>query len=185
MEHIKEIQNMEHSDEFSFSRPYLAPGEVILWRGKPGKGNLFVQQDIFLIPFSIFWCGFAVFWEVTVLVSGAPFFFGIWGIPFVCVGLYIVFGRFLWKAHIRKHTAYVITNRKIVRCRKNRIDMLEGKNMPSAHITAHKDGSGTIRFGQPTYGRRNNGFGTEETLFTLDNVPDVARVQQILFSMER
>lgn len=28
---------MEYTDEYSFARAYLVPGESILWKGKPGK----------------------------------------------------------------------------------------------------------------------------------------------------
>ena len=176
---------MEYTDEYSFARPYLTAGEAVLWKGKPGTGHLFTAQDVFMIPFSIFWCGFAVFWEVSVLTSGAPFFFGIWGIPFICMGLYLVFGRFLWSAYIRKRTAYVITTKKIIRARGNRIDMLDGRNMPPIHVTAFRDGSGTVRFGQPYYHHRRGSFTPNAGMFTLENIPDVAKVQQLIGTMER
>ena len=118
---------MEFHDEYSFARPYLSDGEVILWKGKPEKGHVFTPQDAFMIPFSILWCGFAIFWETTVVASGAPFFFKLWGIPFVCVGLYMVFGRFLWTAYVRKNTAYVITTRRIIRSRRGRVDSITTK----------------------------------------------------------
>lgn len=174
----------DYTDEYSFIRPYLAAGETVLWRGKPQKGHLVMAQDIFMIPFSIFWCGFALVWESLVITSNAPFFMWLWGIPFVCIGLYMVFGRFLWTAFIRKRTAYVITNRKILRARGNRIDMLDGKNMPPVHVTAHRDGSGTIRFGPDTFYRNGRGY-RNPNFFMLDNVPDVARVQQAIAAMER
>ena len=176
---------MEYTDEYSFARPYLTAGEAVLWKGKPGTGHLFTSQDIIMIPFSIFWCGFAVFWEVSVLTSGAPFFFGIWGIPFVCMGLYLVFGRFLWSAYIRRRTAYVITTKKIIRARGNRIDMLDGRNMPPIHVTAFRDGSGTVRFGQPDYHHRRSSLTPNAGMFTLENIPDVAKVQQLIGAMER
>lgn len=169
----------EMTDEYSFCRPYLTAGETVLWRGKPGKGHLLTGQDIFMIPFSILWCGFAIFWEATVIRNGAPFFFTLWGIPFVCVGLYMVFGRFLWTAWIRKRTAYVITDQKILRARGNRVDMLSTRNLPPMYVTAHRDGSGTIRFGEYRSRGRNQGPAP----FTLENLEDVARVQGILLGM--
>lgn len=177
---------MNYTDEFGFCRPYITPGESILWKGRPGKGHLFTGHDIFMIPFSIMWCGFAIFWEASVLTTPAPFFFKLWGIPFVCVGLYLVFGRFIWTAFIRKRTAYVITNKKIIRLRGNKIDILDGNNMPPVHVSAYKDGSGTIRFGQLDYygRRRNNSFDPNSGLFVLENIPDVAKVQQLIHNME-
>ena len=178
---------MEYTDDYSFARPYLSAGEAVLWKGKPGKGNLVTSQDVFMIPVSLFWCGFAVFWETTVISAGAPFFFALFGIPFVAVGLYLVFGRFIWTAYIRKRTAYVITTKKIIRARGNRIDMLDGKTMPSVYVTANRDGSGTIQFGKTDYYRRGryNAFDPNTGLFTLENVPDVAKVQRIIETMER
>lgn len=179
---------MTYTDEYSFARAYLSAGEAILWKGKPEKGHIFTQQDLLFIPFSIFWCGFAFFWEISVITSGAPFFFAIFGIPFICIGLYLVFGRFLWTAYIRKRTFYVITNKKIIRAKGNKIDMLEGRTLPPVYVIANRDGSGTIRFGHPHYHYRRGGFGyagAYPTLFTLENIPDVARVQQIIGTMDR
>lgn len=172
-----------YSDEYSFCKPFLCAGEAVLWKGKPEKGHLFTAQDVFMIPFSIFWCGFALFWEITTFTSGAPFFFKLWGIPFVCVGLYMVFGRFLWTAYIRKRTAYVITNKKILRIRGKKIDIQEGKSMPSIHVTVNRNGSGTIRFGQAMdyHGRTTY----PDPRFALENVPNVARIQQIIDQIER
>jgi len=172
----------EINDEYAFARPYLAPGETILWRGKPEKGHLLNPGDIVMIPFSIFWCGFAVFWFITALQVGA---FAMFGIPFVCVGLYLTIGRFIHTAWLRKNTAYVITSDKIIRRRDRRVDMLDSRLMPPIHVTARTDGTGTIRFGQNVYyrGRRSYDSYGSHNFFTLDNIPDVARVQQILHSI--
>ena len=152
----------EMNDEFAFARPYLAPGEAILW------------------------CGFAIFWFVTALIN-APLPFTLFGVPFVCMGLYMTVGRFFHAAWLRENTAYVITTGKIIRRRGNKIDMLDAKTMPAIHVTARTDGTGTIQFGQPTYYHRRgygyNGWSPNGGIFTLENIPDVARVQHILHSI--
>lgn len=176
---------MNEEMDYSFCKPYITAGEQILWRGAPGKGNLFTKQDIFMIPFSILWCGFAIFWEASVLTVDAPILFKLWGIPFVCVGLYMVFGRFFWTAYQRKNTVYVITNQKVIRKRGNRIDIQALANAPATHLEIHKDGFGTLIFGNPYHysnRSRNNSFNGYDHLFSMENIPDAVRVQQIIIN---
>ena len=74
----------------------LESGERLLWSGRPSSRWLY-PQDAVLIPFSVMWGGFAIFWEASALSnSGArgSVIFPLWGIPFVAMGLYMVIGRF-------------------------------------------------------------------------------------------
>lgn len=41
---------------------YLTPDEYVLWKGKPGKGNLMTKQDIFMVTFSIMCCVGVIIW---------------------------------------------------------------------------------------------------------------------------
>lgn len=169
---------MEYENEYSFCSPYLTSGEYILWKGCPGKGKILSKYDVFMIPFSIFWCGFAFFWEWSALQNGFGMF-PLFGIPFVCVGIYMVIGRFFHMAWLRKRTYYVITNLKIIRKQNKKIDVMMGKNMPSFSVTAYEEGSGTIRFSMPLDRYRQN-WTPNQGAFSLENIPDVVRVQQIL-----
>jgi hypothetical protein len=55
-------------------RSHLAPKERLLWNGHPTQGIVFRRADAFMIPFSLFWGGFAFFWEYSVIsMDKAPF----------------------------------------------------------------------------------------------------------------
>jgi hypothetical protein len=91
---------------------YLRPGERLLWTGQPDPAVLFGPKDLFLIPFSLLWGGFAIFWEASVIADGDGPFFMLWGIPFVVVGLYMIAGRFVYKRRRKQRTAYGLTEER-------------------------------------------------------------------------
>lgn len=92
----------------------LDPTEKLLWAGMPQQGIYLKASDAGMIPFSIMWGGFAIFWEYSVLSAGAPLLFKIWGIPFVLVGLYMIFGRFIYDSRLRSKTYYGVTEKRII-----------------------------------------------------------------------
>ncbi len=54
---------------------YLDSNERLIWVGQPKKGIQFRAVDLFLIPFSLAWCGFAIFWVIS--ASKASVFFAL------------------------------------------------------------------------------------------------------------
>jgi hypothetical protein len=128
----------------------LGSDEKLIWTGKPKTGIMFRGSDAFLIPFSLLWCGFALFWETTVILTDAPFFFKLWGIPFVLVGIYMTVGRFFVDAKKRANTIYGITPDRIII--KTGIFSRETKSLnirTLSDITFNQkaDNSGTITLG--------------------------------------
>jgi hypothetical protein len=89
--------------------PYLRAGERLLWCGRPDPRVWLTPADGFLIPFSIVWTSFAIFWEIGVSASGGSPFAIVFGAPFLAIGAYMVFGRFLYKSYRKKRTFYGIT----------------------------------------------------------------------------
>ncbi len=92
----------------------LASGERLLWSGVPRQGIALNASDVFVVPLSLLWGGFAVFWEVTAFQSGAPLFFGLWGVPFVVMGLYITIGRFFYDSLRRRRTFYGLASDRVI-----------------------------------------------------------------------
>ncbi len=128
----------------------LSGSEKIIWTGKPKDGILLRGSDAFMIPFSLLWCGFAIFWEYSVVTTQAPFFFKLWGIPFVVVGLYFVFGRFFWEAKQRNKTSYGLTSERIIIISgifSRKIKSIDLDSLGEYSLSEKSDKTGTITFG--------------------------------------
>jgi hypothetical protein len=138
-------------------------GEHVVWSGQPRQGLVFTGRDLFLVPFSLMWGGFAVFWEVSVLKIPAPAVFWLWGIPFVVIGLYLIAGRFIVDAWLRRRTRYVLTNRRILITRSapfGSTTSLFLDRLPEVQLRERANGRGTLRFGPSTsYWGRDAAFG--------------------------
>jgi hypothetical protein len=128
----------------------LEAGELVLWAGVPKQGLTLRGTDAFLIPFSLLWGGFAIFWEASVVASGAPLFFALWGIPFVGMGLYLIFGRFFVDARQRARIAYGLTDKRVIirsGLFSRSVKSLTLRTLSDVTLTESGDGSGTITFG--------------------------------------
>jgi len=180
----------EFADRFADE---LLPGESIHWTGQPSRKVIFHRQDLFFVPFSLLWGGFAIFWEYTALGMG-PFgavaqrpdlsrFLALWGIPFVLIGQYLIWGRFLHAALRKKNIFYALTNRRVLILHAGRGGSLNAatlETIPNIQKSVRPDGIGTLIFGVPAPGRPRDlgpllGIRTSGTPAFVD-IPDAEQV---------
>jgi hypothetical protein len=134
----------------------LMSGESIYWAGMPNPRVVFHSDDWAAIPFSIVWTGFFIFWEADALgfwrdksqQDGTHVFMVLWGIPFLVIGNYMVWGRFLRDAWLKRRTYYGVTNRRLLILQegwKRRTSTMFLQEIPQ--IEREGDSTGTLWFG--------------------------------------
>jgi hypothetical protein len=147
---------------------FLLPGETVLWQGRPPTGILFRRRDLVVIPFTLMWTAGAFAWEARAL--------GLWGkgdpnlcpavcgLPFIAIGLFISVGRFYHEMKLRRQTAYLVTDQRILISCAIKYDSpfsLRYDQMPSVEFHTNADGTGTVGFGL----RRNDVRETHGAMF--------------------
>lgn len=149
------MQTITPDEQMLLQRELMA-GESILWSGKPEPKVIFHATDLYVIPFSLLWGGFSIFWELG--VSGYGFmgdkhpasFMIFWGIPFVIVGQYLIWGRFFYAAWKKRRIIYAVTTRRVlvlVRPPQARTISSYLDSLPSLEKSVRADGIGTLSFG--------------------------------------
>lgn len=139
----------------------LTSGERVLWQGRPDASRWLMAQDWYLIPFSLMWGGFAVFWEAGVLSSRSArstVIFPLWGVPFVVIGVYLIFGRFFVRHRILKATRYAITDERVIEVSRSltgaqRMKSVWLRSYPPIDKKIGGNGRGTLWIGQFPVGR--------------------------------
>jgi hypothetical protein len=137
----------------------LQPEETIQWSGQPNVSIIFHREDWLAIPFSLMWGGFSIFWMIAVSIGqnkpdhSFGFFGIIWGTPFVVVGQYLIWGRFIHQRWKKKRTYYALTNRRALiveygfRNRTSSSAFFD--SIPTVDKRVRHDGIGSIGFGGP------------------------------------
>jgi hypothetical protein len=128
----------------------LGRSEKMLWSGVPRQGLLFRVGDAFLIPFSLLWTGFSVFWEHAAIANHAQPFFILWGVPFLLVGAYLIIGRFFLDMYQRARTYYAVTDERIIIVTglvSREVKSLSLRTLAEITLREKADGIGTVTFG--------------------------------------
>lgn len=171
-------------------RQHIDSNEVLLWTGQPKKGILFRSADIFLIPFSILWCGFAIFWVVMASQSGG--LFALFGVPFVIIGLVFVFGRFIIDAKQRESTFYGLTEDRIIiksGVFSKNVKSLNIKTLSDIEYNEKNDGTGTISIGPKNpmmiWGNGMSWWPGMKSNTQLDSISEVRKVYNQIIDIQK
>ena len=101
--------------EYSGKNPVLAPGEAILWRGKPQKKGFIATRALTMAPIAIIWLILDSSFIAASFGAGGP---GLtFMIPFFALHLmpvWIWLGSAITAGRRWKNTAYYVTNRRII-----------------------------------------------------------------------
>jgi hypothetical protein len=172
-------------------RSNLSSGEKLIWTGKPKSEIMFRSSDAFLIPFSLLWFGFAIFWESNAIQTDGDYFFMLWGIPFLLAGLYFTVGRFFIDAKKRANTIYGITPDRIILKSgifSSEITSVNIRTLTDITINQKSDNSGTITLG-PTDIRYSMMQGMEwpgiKQPLRLEFIEDVKSVYDKIIDLQR
>lgn len=129
---------------------YLAPGERILWEGRPAVHACALKKEegkslLFLPPLAS-----AVGMVVILCTCGAPWWAAAgFGTLMGFLALTILFDMTapaLYRRRVLHRTAYAITNRRILRYRGGVTDALDSRSRPAYRLIPHDDGTSTISF---------------------------------------
>jgi hypothetical protein len=164
--------------------PQLSHGERLLWAGRPRQGIFFQPQDVFMVPFSIAWGGFAIFWTYTAWRSGAPIFFVLWGTPFVAIGLYMMVGRFFSDAKARAKTFYAVTDQRILFVRgdsssRQMVTSIDLKTVGDISFGQNPDGRGSITFTDIIQMPRTGGRGQFMVARSSTSAPAFVQIERV------
>ncbi len=156
------MSNGQHQTLF---QPDLLQDETIEWLGQPETSVNFNRSDIFLIPFSILWGGFALFALFTMVyswfagtretASTSGYMYGIFVIIFFSIiGVYLIIGRFIYKKWQKRRTYYALTNKRALVLSLSFGRKLQGiylDRLPAINKSVRHSGIGTINFENPSW----------------------------------
>lgn len=132
--------------------PYVAPDERILWHGKPHPTWRAEPMDVVVLPACLMLLAglvltafrippdFNVYWTRVAYTAVAVF-----ALPAV----YLLLTTFLHRIWLLRRTAYIITDRRILRQQAGRVDVMLRHCLPAPELTDLHGSRGTIRFGLP------------------------------------
>jgi hypothetical protein len=129
-------------------RSFLSTSERLLWSGKPQQGFVLRANDVFIIPFGLFWTFVTVGGGIAAAresVLGVLFL-----APFLLAGSYLLVGRFWLDARQRHNTLYAVTDQRVIIVSgifSRSVKSLNLRTLSDITVNERSNGSGTISFG--------------------------------------
>ena len=133
-------------------RGLLQPGERLLWEGAPDRGIRLQRSDWYTIPFSLLWCGMlCIIIGPQIRIASVLPLMGLIYVPFILVGLYLLAGRFFFRAYRLSGMRYAVTDKRaIIVSRRETVSLLY-RQIPMLQKEIRRSDVGTIWFQRPTY----------------------------------
>ncbi|PLK25622.1 hypothetical protein [Novosphingobium sp. TH158] len=172
-------------------RRELLVGERLLWSASPSAGKL--TRGLSLWLFAIPWTVFALFWESATLLPwflddqtpdaaqiGFGIVFPIFGLPFVTIGLWMLW-RPIKAMRQARQTAYGLTDKRLIRLVDGRTRAVETvliHQIGPVSRTAGPDGWGHLSIQTHSYVDSDGDRITER--FMVEGVPEVATLERLL-----
>ncbi len=108
---------------------YLTRDERILWEGHPAPNAQLPSKSWFEQLHGMAFLGFAIFWTISASAAGGTF--ALFGLPFMAVGAYLVFGKELMKKRRLQRTVYAVSTKNLFIATSDR-----GRKLKTYPITA-------------------------------------------------
>jgi hypothetical protein len=172
----------------------LDPDERILWQGAPDQRLFLLRRaDFILIPFGLFWGAGGVLWNIGAAMADAPFSFHLSSLPMLAIGFYLLIGRFMLDAYIRRCTFYALSTKRAFIA-----TQVWGRKLRDITITPrldtcveHRRRLGTIIFVDPPKPRRGStlrrtdlGLGDGNGGFVFSNITNADDVYDIVVNIQ-
>ncbi len=141
---------------------YLFEGETLLWEGQPGRGLRFDKSALGQSGLGLFFFVFSLFWIGNAISQSGLSIFPLFGLPFLAVGAYYLFGHLLWDAYTRSRTRYALTSERALIAKQvlgRRLETYPINPQTQIVLDEHKDRSASVFFAerrQPTSSKQKS-----------------------------
>lgn len=134
-------------------KKHLMPGERIIWAGtgvSSGSGGC--VEAVIQRFFGLFWLGFSIFWTMGATAAGGAF--GLFGVPFIIIGVMLVFGK------TKSGICYAVTDQRVLMLDRGRVTGISLTQISDPQLVNAGNGRYSVTFTSniPMFMRGNNTF---------------------------